>query len=51
MKTIQVEEINALYRKLSVDPNKDFQVRTNLNTGNLANNKIAGLSTLLVNEK
>ncbi len=47
MITIQIEEINALYRKLSVDPNKKFEVRTNLNTGNLANNKIFGLNTLV----
>ncbi|MFT9416892.1 hypothetical protein [Leuconostoc falkenbergense] len=47
MKTIQVEEINALYRRLSVDPMKEFKVRTNLNTGNLSNNKIAGLNTLV----
>lgn len=45
MKIISSKEINTLYKKVNLDPNKKYYVNTNFNKGTL-NNKISGRNIL-----
>lgn len=45
MKIISSEEINTLYKKANLDPDKKYYVNTNFNKGTL-NNKISGRNIL-----